>query len=193
MKKQKAKKVGDKKEEALEAAPKGSIAEEKSTNENEREVDDNEGAATTTEAAKHTEDPPFQEATPSHGRKPSISVQSKMRSSSFRQSIASPSATPANLKSPIFNPEEDNAHEIFRKQAGRIEELEKENKRLAKEALDAERRWKKAEEELEDLREAEGEPLVPKASLKSAGSTVDEVEKLVRDIYSFRDCVDANS
>jgi hypothetical protein len=193
LKKQKAKKTGDKKEEASEANPKGSIVEEKPPNEDEREIDDNEGSATTSEAAKYTEDPPIQEATPSHGRKPSISVQSKMRSSSFRQSITSPSATPANLKSPTFNPEEDNAHEIFRKQAGRIEELEKENKRLAKEAMEGEKRWKKAEEELEDLREAEGEPSVPKASLKSAGSTADEVEKLVRGIYSFGDCVNANN
>lgn len=43
--------------------------------------------------------------------------------------------------------------DIYREQAQRIDELEKENKRLAAEAEEGEKRWKKSEEELEELRE----------------------------------------
>jgi predicted RNase H-like nuclease (RuvC/YqgF family) len=78
-----------------------------------------------------------------------------------------------------FPPEENTAPDIYRKQALRIEELEKENKRLAKEASEGERRWKKAEEELEELREAEGDSS-PKA--KDASSTAGmsaQADKLV--------------
>jgi len=103
----------------------------------------------------------------SHQRAPSISQQSRMRSSSFRS---------GGLPSPGygFPTDGDTAPEIHRKQAIKIEELEKENKRLAKEASDAEKRWKKAEEDLEDLRDAEGD-----LAKGAAGGSSSEVEKLV--------------
>lgn len=82
--------------------------------------------------------------------------QSKLRSTSFRQGPLSPTLA-----------EGETAPEIYRKQVARIEDLEKENKRLAKEAADAEKRWQKAEEELADLREGEDD------------AKSDEVEKLV--------------
>lgn len=47
--------------------------------------------------------------------------------------------------------------EVYREQAQKIEELEKENKRLASEVEENERRWKKGEEELEELRESRGD------------------------------------
>ncbi|KAI8625671.1 hypothetical protein F5Y19DRAFT_240600 [Xylariaceae sp. FL1651] len=78
----------------------------------------------------------------------SLSKQSKLRSSSFRQGPLSPAGMP-------LTPEGETAPDIYRKQVARIEDLEKENKRLAKEASDAERRYKKAEEELADLQEAD--------------------------------------
>lgn len=59
----------------------------------------------------------------------------------------------------------------------RIDELERENKRLAKEASDGEKRWKKAEEELEDLRDAEGDSLTSKP--KITGGSSEEIQKLV--------------
>jgi hypothetical protein len=111
----------------------------------------------------------------SHQRKSSssISQQSKMRSSSFR--------SPTGPLSPGhgFPPEENTAPEIYRKQALRIEELEKENKRLAKEASDGEKRWKRAEEELEDLREAEGDSSSKEKDASSAVGSSGELEKLV--------------
>lgn len=108
---------------------------------------------------------------PARQRQPSISVQSKMRSSSFRAGAGplSPSGFP-------FSPEGDTAPDIYRKQALRIEELEKENKKLAKEATEGEKRWKKAEEELEDLREADDGP---KEVVTATSDSSGEVEKLV--------------
>lgn len=78
----------------------------------------------------------------------SLSEQSKIRSSSFRQGAMSPTGFP-------LSPDGETAPDIYRKQVARIEDLEKENKRLAKEATDVEKRWQKAEEELADLREAD--------------------------------------
>ncbi|KAK7454911.1 M protein repeat protein [Colletotrichum acutatum] len=86
---------------------------------------------------------------------PSLAQQSKLRSASFRQGSVSAGNGP--LSPSAEAPEGESATDIYRKQHARIEELEKENKRLAKDSTDAERRWKKAEEELADLRETEGE------------------------------------
>ena len=95
--------------------------------------------------------------------------QSKARSASFRQpSISGP------LSPGLFSPEGETAPEIYRKHVARIEELEKENKRLAKEAADTEKRWQKAEEELADLRERDGD-----ATGKKVSGSSGEVEKLV--------------
>ncbi|KAJ9655303.1 hypothetical protein H2198_005832 [Neophaeococcomyces mojaviensis] len=77
------------------------------------------------------------------GRQPSISLQSKIRSASFRQG-----ATPTSPSA-----DSDDAPDVYRKQLARIEELERENKRLAKEASEHQARWQKNEEELEELRE----------------------------------------
>ncbi len=101
---------------------------------------------------------------------PSLSQQSKARSTSFRKTSVS-AAGP--LSPGMFSPEGETAPDIYRKQVGRIEELEKENKRLAKEASDAEKRWQKAEEQLADLREADGDG-------KKGGASEGEIEKLVR-------------
>lgn len=82
---------------------------------------------------------------------PSLAQQSKLRSTSFRAGAG------AGSPGPISPDGGDTAPDIYRKHVARIEELEKENKRLSKESTDAEKRWKKAEEELADLREAEGD------------------------------------
>ncbi|KAI0881808.1 uncharacterized protein GGS22DRAFT_56839 [Annulohypoxylon maeteangense] len=85
---------------------------------------------------------------PSGSNTATLSQQSKLRSSSFRAGTVSPTGFP-------LSPEGETAPDIYRKQVARIEDLEKENKRLAKEAGDSEKRWQKAEEELADLREAD--------------------------------------
>jgi hypothetical protein len=120
-----------------------------------------------------------------HARQPSLSVQSKMRSSSFRQSISqgAPAASlGASFKSPPLpplSPDEQHVHEVFRKQAARIEELERENKRAERELEDANSRRLKSEEQLEDLREASVEVVQLKDRLDKAEKQVAEIEKLV--------------
>lgn len=119
-------------------------------------------------------------------RQPSISVQSKMRSSSFRNSsISFGSSSPnplASIKSPPLpplTPDGDSVQEVYRKQASRIEELEKENKKLEKDLEEANGRWKKTEEQLEDLREASVDVAELKDKLSKAEERASEVDKLV--------------
>lgn len=115
---------------------------------------------------------------PIHDRQPSISLQSKMRSSSFRRtSVGQRPVSPTTnaLKSPTLpplSPDGDTIPDIYRKQASRLDELEKENKRLEKEAQDAEARWRKTEEELEEAREANSEVV----ELRGRIDKIEEVE-----------------
>ncbi|KIX97542.1 uncharacterized protein Z520_06994 [Fonsecaea multimorphosa CBS 102226] len=97
-----------------------------------------------------------------HGaRQPSISLQSKIRSTSFRDSgPLSPALMTGNslLK---------------------VEELERENKRLTKEAEAHERRWRKLEEELEEVREENAEK-------HANGETDEEIRRLRAEIEALR-------
>lgn len=126
---------------------------------------------------------------PPHTRQPSISLQSRMRSTSFRntsisQGPLSPTTNAAKSPSlPPLSPEGDAVTEIYRKQASRLDELEKENRRLAKEAGDSESRWRKTEEELEELREANGEIAELTSRAERADAKDEEAEKLVRVPY----------
>ncbi|KAI0434453.1 hypothetical protein F5Y09DRAFT_328323 [Xylaria sp. FL1042] len=152
--KKKSKKVGTaKKEKDDEEAPTEAKAEATSS-----------AAADEPTPEAAVEDVAEEPASPTQAA-PSLSQQSKLRSSSFRQGPLSPT----------LSPEGETAADIYRKQVARIEDLEKENKRLAKEAADAERRYKKAEEELADLQEADQE-----------GSENGQVEKLKAEIAALR-------
>jgi hypothetical protein len=173
LKKKSAKKTGAKKEEKSDPATEAPKEDDKPEPETEPFPDITNG-----EESKGGQDETANDAeetvselnrSSSHKRAPSLSQQSKMRSSSFRQSSG-------GLPSPGYGflTDGDTAPEIHRKQAIKIDELEKENKRLAKEASDGEKRWKKAEEELEELREVEGES-TPKGAFGSSA----EIENLV--------------
>ena len=121
---------------------------------------------------------------PMHGRQPSLSLQSKIRSSSFRKASGSISLSPTanggkSVPLPPLSPDGDAVTEIYRKQAGRIEDLERENKRLAKDAEVAENRWRKTEEELEELRENTLSVEELKARAKQVDSKTEEINKLV--------------
>jgi peptidoglycan hydrolase CwlO-like protein len=128
-----------------------------------------------------------------HTRQPSLSIQSKMRSSSFRktsvsQGSVSPSPSSA-LKSPPqslppLTGDGESVHEVFRKQSTKIEELEKENKRLESEIADATARWRKTEEQVEDLREASVDSVELREKLKQAEEKVAGVESLVCSIHN---------
>lgn len=122
-----------------------------------------------------------------HGRQPSLSIQSKIRSSSFRKtsvSQGSVSPSPSTLKSPPqslppLTGDGDSVHEVFQKQSMRIGELEKDNKRLEKELSDATTRWRKTEDQLEDLREASVDGAELREQLKKAEEKVASIETLV--------------
>ncbi|PKS07776.1 hypothetical protein jhhlp_006384 [Lomentospora prolificans] len=103
----------------------------------------------------------------------SLAQQSKMRSSSFRKGSISGPLSPG-----LSSPDGTTAPEIYRKHVARIEELEKENDRINKELADSDRRRKKAEEELEELREAD-------SPTKESSGGKDEIEKLKSQVASL--------
>jgi hypothetical protein len=128
-----------------------------------------------------------------HGRQPSLSIQSKMRSSSFRKtSVSQGSVSPSpssTLKSPAqslppLTGDGESVHEVFRKQSTKIEELEKDNKRLEKELSDATMRWRKTEEQVEDLREASVDGVELKEKLKQAEEKAASIDSLVWTLLS---------
>ena len=124
-------------------------------------------------------------ARPPHGRQPSLSLQSRMRSTSFRNaanSQAPPSPTTNGSNSiptlPPLSPGGD-AVEVYRKQAIRLDELEKDNRRLSKELLGAQARWKESEDHLDELREASSEVAEHKSRAEQAIAQSEEILKLV--------------
>ena len=80
---------------------------------------------------------------------------------------------------PALTPDGDTVNSIYRKQAARLDELEKENRRLAKEAQENEKRWRKTEYELEELREASGDVAQLKARAEKADAQIEEFHKVV--------------
>jgi hypothetical protein len=149
LKKQKAKKGGatKKKDDAESSAPSSVLAEQAKDEPEVADDDEAEEAIDTIESPKK-----------SHGRTPSVSIQSKLRSESFRKE--SPLSPGAGDSDPAF----------------KIEALEKENRRLQDEKDEAEKRWKKLEEELQELKE---EQSGGGDWLKQADDQANEVEKLV--------------
>ncbi|KAL9114415.1 MAG: hypothetical protein Q9227_001496 [Pyrenula ochraceoflavens] len=124
---------------------------------------------------------------PTHGRQPSLSLQSKLRSTSFRRTSTAGPVSPA-LNPPAIPdaPDGDSSPEIYRKQQVRISELELENRRLEKAAKDSETRWRKTEEELEDLREANGEAVALRQKIQEAEQSQSEIERLRSEIASLQ-------
>lgn len=149
-------------EEQTQAGASEAVATEDNTEKTEDTAADDE---------KAVDDEKTEHGSPSET--PSLAQQSKLRSTSFRAGTAGPSSPGP------FSPDGDTAPDIYRKQASRIEELERDNKKLSRESSDAEKRWRKAEDELSVLREADGD-----ASSKSPAS--DEVEKLRSEIASLQ-------
>ncbi|KAJ5683423.1 hypothetical protein N7462_006588 [Penicillium macrosclerotiorum] len=130
----------------------------------------------------------------SHGRQPSLSIQSKMRSSSFRKTSVSQGSAPpsaSSLKSPPqslppLTGDGESVHEVFRKQSTKIEELEKDNKRLEKELSEATTRWRKTEDQLEDLREASVDGAELREQLKKAEEKAASLESLKEEVASLQ-------
>ncbi|KXH61039.1 M protein repeat protein [Colletotrichum salicis] len=176
LKKKKTKKAAgsSKKEKAESTAAEPSVSKEK-----DAEAEPTTPADPATEDTKENEKEAAEAVAEQPGSptasQPSLAQQSKLRSASFRQGFVSAGNGP--LSPSAEGPEGETATDIYRKQHARIEELEKENKRLAKDSTDAERRWKKAEDELADLRETEGE---------NKGGSDSQVENLKSEIEALQ-------
>lgn len=158
---------------------------------------DGEPVKSPEEEAERREEPSEKLPKPAHNRQPSLSVQSRMRSSSFRRTSVSQTPASPNLdgnKSPTLtamSPDGDAVTDIYRKQATRLDELEKENRRLSEDAREFEKRWKTTEEELEELREASSEVADLKTKANKANSLEEECTKLVSDVYSTFSFIDS--
>ncbi|MCJ1351638.1 MAG: hypothetical protein MMC33_001622 [Icmadophila ericetorum] len=195
-------KKGDDKKKAEEPPPApesaaGSQEEESSTAPGpSTTIEDGEAKERSADIPQETDTVPEEFGTPtkpSHTRQQSLSLQSRLRSTSFRQTSNSQdplSPIPNGSKSPNnlapLSPDGDAVTEIYRKQAFRIDELEKENKRLAKEAREAEARWRRTEEELEELREANSHVAELKSRANLADAKTEEVNKLKTEITSLQ-------
>lgn len=164
---------------------------EKAKAKEEDAVDDggiNEGNGNETEEESQLEEVPKISDKPLHHRQPSLSVQSKMRSSSFRRSSLSQGPLSPSINRtqspdlPVLSPDGESVNSIYRKQAHRLDELEKDNRRLVKEVQDLERKWKQTEEELEELREASGDVAALKDKAKKADAQMEELNKTVRQL-----------
>lgn len=110
-----------------------------------------------------------------HGRKPSVAQESRLRSASFYRGGEGGPTSPGGAVSA----------EIFREQAQKIEELEKENKRLLGEVEEGEKKRRRSEEELEELREGRGD-------LALAAERGKEADVLVRHMAQFAFCSPAD-
>lgn len=150
MKKQKAKKAGagKKKEDKTESPAGDAQSEDKPAD--KPEDDANEVVESPAPADDDDEPSDLATARPAHARKMSVAVESRQRSESFYRSGAMTSPPP-------LTPGTGASSEIYREQAARIEELEKDNKRLETEVDEYQSRWRKGEEELEELREGRGD------------------------------------
>jgi hypothetical protein len=159
LKKQKAKKAGGskKKDEKTEAPTEAeaSTAPETTDEKPEEAAPEPVEATSASPGPVEDDDEPAELAAPkaSHGRKPSIAVESRQRSESFYRAGAVGTPTSPGAGTPGGGI----TSEVYREQAQKIEELERENKRLASEAEENQTRWKKGEEELEELREGRGD------------------------------------
>ncbi|KAJ5023594.1 hypothetical protein J3E72DRAFT_247161 [Bipolaris maydis] len=183
LKKQKAKKGGKKKEDKTETPAEAEAeASTEAANTEEKTEEKTEQVAPEPIEATSVPPPPAEDEEedeePSelpkqpHGRKPSVAIESRQRSESFyRSGAAGPLSPGVGVTS-----------EVYREQAQKIEELEKENKRLTSEVEENERRWKKGEEELEELRESRGDAALAVEKGKEVDALRTEVESLKRQL-----------
>jgi hypothetical protein len=184
LKKQKAKKAGGakkKEDESKPADPESSTAAEKT-----EETPDLDGATLDSRDPAEDDEPSelLPKSTPSHGHKPSVAVESRLRSASFyRGGDAGPTSPTA------ITPGGGVSSDIYREQAQRIEELERENKKLASDVEESERRWKRGEEELEDLREGRGDIALAVEKGKEADKLVSRLDWTGSKSHQYRHMV----
>lgn len=172
MKKQKAKenKKGGSKKKADKAADDAAAAEP--STEEAAPTDDTTPAAAE-DAEQQGEDKDKDTADPAEAsQEPSESQQSRQRSKSFKTGDAGTSSTSPSAE----------VQELYRKQAARIEELEKENKEFKGSQDDGAARLAKAEEELESLRESTSDVAELRSKAKDSEKTSTELASVQRQL-----------
>ncbi|KAF4554969.1 Hypothetical protein D9617_3g020380 [Elsinoe fawcettii] len=177
-KQQKGKKGGAKKKEdkAEESAAKTEDAAEVNNVEDESKADNTDDVSG--EAADAASEAKDDAGKPIPTRTPSVTLQSRQRSESFRKG----STSSGGLKSPALPSVDSEAEvqELYRKQAARIEELERQLESLSI----TETKLKKTEEELEQLREGSDDVAELKSKAAQAEERAAELEKLKTELSS---------
>lgn len=112
----------------------------------------------------------------------SSSEQSRIRSESFKRGTSQTTAPATGLKLGPMSPGGDAITDIYKKQAARIEQLEKDSKRLEKEAEEKDIVFKKVEREVEELREAQADS----ADLRSKAGQMKEKDVELQNLVSSR-------
>jgi DNA repair exonuclease SbcCD ATPase subunit len=175
-----AKKKDDEKTEATDSKPtkkaKDEAKDEPQEDNKEEDKDNDDTADDLDEEEMSLKVEKNANSKPSHTRQPSVSQQSRLRSSSFRAGLKDGPLSPT-VKSPSSGPMSPaaDAADVYRKQAQRIEELEKENKTLQDDVS----KLRSLEEEVQELRESNSDAAVFKAK-------ADEAEKLKAEVASLQ-------
>ncbi|RMY19246.1 hypothetical protein D0867_04790 [Hortaea werneckii] len=147
--------------EAAEAAVGDETGEDKEAPEDDKKPDEDKEENAGETAAKDEEEV---------SEKPSESKQSKQRSESFRQGSSGPLSPGAEVQ------------DLYKKQAARIEELEKESKSHKQQQEEGASRLAKAEEELEKLREDSSDVAELKTKSKEAENLKEELASVQRQL-----------
>ncbi|KAI7218228.1 hypothetical protein KC333_g3725 [Hortaea werneckii] len=146
--------------EAAEAAVGDEAGEDKETPEDDKKPEEDKEEDSGETAAKDEES----------SEKPSEPKQSKQRSESFRQGSSGPLSPGAEVQ------------DLYKKQASRIEELEKESKSYKQQQEEGASRLAKAEEELEKLREDSSDVAELKTKSKEAETLKEELASVQRQL-----------
>ena len=128
--------------------------------------------ATADDAAEQGEAVTTDEKDTAESQEPSESQQSKERSKSFKTGESGASSSSASAE----------VQELYRKQAARIEELEKENKDYKSSQEDVAARLAKTDEELESLRESTSDVAELRSKAKEAENTSTELASVQRQL-----------
>jgi len=127
----------------------------------EEAVEDGQDATNTTTAEKND-------------RKESVeTTESKLRSESFRRGEMNTGPLSPSI-------EGDAVQDIYRKQVARIEQLEKDNKRLDKELEERQKALSRSEKVVEELQDKQGDIATLKEKAAKADEIAEEFDKLVR-------------
>ena len=129
-------------------------------------------SAAVEDAAEQGEAVTMEDTPESTAQEPSESQQSKERSKSFKSGESGASSTSASAE----------VQELYRKQAARIEELEKENKEFKSSQEDVAARLAKTEEELEGLRESTSDVAELRSKAKEAEKMSTELASVQRQL-----------